>query len=382
MIPYGICTVLFLNGEDYSKPYNYFVNEKMFRTISSQTTLQPYDAGRQILIGCELPTFTFENEQGYNYRGSTVVAVNLMHRDSNKFRAELQKGNITRWISKIQPKSHKTILGESFFVYCDTATYEKETRIEALFNSEILKNLNCADISYTISNEGIRIENLPQNKMKEKEENTMNNFMKNLKFGAVSTNEIRMSAFGPAFRTQDGWLAWSDKDNTYIDASDLIFDMDNFCYMAPVAKTEVKIGDFIYHHNSWLRVIGIREDGRVAAEVILNQTETTLIPTKNVFGFDFYTKLISFGGNMFNANADTPFGNMLPFLMMKGEDNSMLPMLMMMNGVGTVGKPTFDMSNPMFLYLMLNKGDESTRDMLMLMAMQNFNAAAPSTNRE
>ena len=211
---------------------------------------------------------------------------------------------------------------------------------------------------------------------KEKENPSMfNNIMKNVKFGAVPSAEVRMSIYGPAFNTKDGWLAWSEKDNTYLDVSDMLLDMDNFCYMAPVAKKDVKPGDFIHHHN-WLRVINLREDGRVVAEVILNQVETTLIPTKNVFGFDFYTKLISFGSNMFNASPDTPFGNMLPLLMMNKSDDSALPMLMMMNG-GTMGNMSFDMSNPMFLYLMMNKGDSNTRDMLMMMAMMQNNTAVP-----
>ena len=81
---------------------------------------------------------------------------------------------------------------------------------------------------------------------------------------------------------------------------------------------------------------------------------------------------------MFNASPDTPFGNMLPLLMMNKSDDSTLPMLMMMNG-GMMGNMSFDMSNPMFLYLMMNKGDQNMRDMLMMMAMMQNNTAARSS---
>ena len=75
-----------------------------------------------------------------------------------------------------------------------------------------------------------------------------------------------------------------------------------------------------------------------------------VLPMKNIFGFNFYTKLVSLVDmTNFGASAETPFG-MLPMVMMmnnatgaKGTMESMLPMLLMANG----GK--IDMDNPMML---------------------------------
>ena len=400
--PFGICRVRFLdkNEEPSQREYSYFVSKNIFDEIIEKVKT----TGTSVFCTHTIPSFKFTNEEGYNYRGSRVIPVKLYDKSTVDF--EKLKHEASRWIQAI---NWDKIFFDGFTSF--TANYSlKISKVATALNcvadsagqaSDSLGNLyiSASDLNpncITINNDGITISNscvstveqelaeirqlINENLKKEIEEketpSMFNNVMKNVKFGAVPSTEVRMSIYGPAFNTKDGWLAWSEKDNTYLDVNDMLLDMDNFCYMAPVAKKEVKPGDFIYHHNSWLRVINQREDGRVVAEVILNQTETTLIPTKNVFGFDFYTKLISFGNNMFNASPDTPFGNMLPLLMMNKSDDSALPMLMMMNG-GTMGNMSFDMSNPMFLYLMMDKSDGNMRDMLMMMAMMQNNAAAP-----
>lgn len=404
--PFGICKIRFLdnNQEPSQKEYSYFVSESIFKEIIEK--VRKYNIG--ILCASKIPSFCFVNEEGYSYRGSRVIPIRLYDKSTVEF--EKLKHEASRWI-------HAVYWDEELYFNKDvnfTAKYSLEnSKVATAFSSVTdsakqasdafnnictstsdlspdslyISSIKVGGINYKIKAdtssveqelEDIRqsIENLKKENKEKENPSMFNNIMKNVKFGAVPSAEVRMSIYGPAFNTKDGWLAWSEKDNTYLDVSDMLLDMDNFCYMAPVAKKDVKPGDFIYHHNSWLRVINQREDGRVVAEVILNQTETTLIPTKNVFGFDFYTKLISFGSNMFNASPDTPFGNMLPLLMMNKSDDSALPMLMMMNG-GTMGNMSFDMSNPMFLYLMMNKGDSNTRDMLMMMAMMQNNTAAP-----
>ena len=434
--PFGICKVRFLdkNQEPSQREYSYFVSEEVFKKIVEKVC--EYNIGT--LCASKIPSFCFVNEEGYNYRGSRVIPVRLY--DTSAVEFEELKREVSRWIqticwdgqiflnkgvnfsAKYSLKDSKVAaafssvadnakqVSDAFSSVANCTKQYSDTSNSLYISSNDLSSSSTSGNCITMDNNGITfsnpiksirvggteyqiqddtsnikqelketkqlIENLKK-EIKEKENPSMfNNIMKNVKFGAVSSTEVRMSIYGPAFNTKDGWLAWSERDNTYLDVSDMLLDMDNFCYMAPVAKKDVKPGDFIYHHNSWLRVINQREDGRVVAEVILNQTETTLIPTKNVFGFDFYTKLISFGSNMFNASPDTPFGNMLPLLMMNKSDDSTLPMLMMMNG-GTMGNMSFDMSNPMFLYLMMNKGDSNTRDMLMVMAMMQNNAAAP-----
>jgi hypothetical protein len=112
---------------------------------------------------------------------------------------------------------------------------------------------------------------------------------------------------------------------------------------------------------------------RISVVDIYNGEVKDIMPTTSPFGFNFITKVVSLI-DMSGANAETPFGNMLPFLLMgdnkdngndKDNDNSMLLMAMAMSG----GMNTNMMSNPLMLMAMMN--GKADTGMLMYLAMQN-----------
>ena len=86
-----------------------------------------------------------------------------------------------------------------------------------------------------------------------------------------------------------------------------------------------------------------------------------------MFGFDFYTKLISpFGDMMDCASADKPFGNILPFMLLQDSNSAdLLPMLLLSQG----GK--LDTSNPMMLYFLMKDGKNSDILPFLMMGMVN-----------
>lgn len=95
-----------------------------------------------------------------------------------------------------------------------------------------------------------------------------------------------------------------------------------------------------------------------------------------IFGFDYYTKLVSFGlEDLVNtADESNPFGNFIPFLMMGDNSNSddILPLMLMMNSKG--GAPSMDFSNPLMFYVLMGDGKLNKFDkMLPLMLMMNQN---------
>ena len=205
---------------------------------------------------------------------------------------------------------------------------------------------------------------LAGNNEKKEGKNMFENIMKDIKFGPVT--DIRFSIYGPAFNGGDRWLARHEGE--WVDVSDMLIDVGNICYMMPVAKNSIKEGDFILHKGKWARVDCIvEEENFISVEKINEQEVVQVLPTKNMFGFDYYTKLIcpieSFeGAEGFGATTDNPFG-MLPFIMaMKdGKKDNLLP-LMMMSG-------KMDMSNPMML--MMLSGDNSNLGLMMaMMAMK------------
>lgn len=211
---------------------------------------------------------------------------------------------------------------------------------------------------------GLSTSKLAGNNEKKEDKNMFENIMKDIKFGPAT--DTRFSIYGPAFNGGDRWLARHEGE--WVDVTDMLIDVGNICYMMPVAKNSIKEGDFILHKGKWARVDCIvEEENFISVEKINEQEVVQVLPTKNMFGFDYYTKLMcpieSFeGAEGFGATTDNPFG-MLPFIMaMKdGKKDNLLP-LMMMSG-------KMDMSNPMML--MMLSGDNSNLGLMMaMMAMK------------
>lgn len=233
----------------------------------------------------------------------------------------------------------------------------------------------------------LKLNNLPKINTEEKKEKTMfEGMLKNLRFGKA--DNAKMSIYGPALReaiTGDTWVAFDKSKEQWIDVPfEAILDIPLF--EMPVAKNDIQIGDFIFHAGigtGWVRVIDFDDEVNyfIEAEDPSNHEIIKILPTRNMFGFDFYTKLVvpfDMGATFGGASASNPFG-MLPMLMMMSDknkssssDNSMLmAMMMMQNG-------TMDFtSNPMMLYaLMGDKGSDNS--MLMAMLMSQMMQGAPN----
>lgn len=237
----------------------------------------------------------------------------------------------------------------------------------------------------------LKLNNLPKINTEEKKEKTMfEGMLKNLRFGKA--DNAKMSIYGPAFWetiTGNTWVAFDKSKEQWIDVpAEAILDIPLF--EMPVAKNDIEIGDFIFHAGigtGWVRVIDFDDEANyfIEAEDPSNHEIIKILPTRNMFGFDFYTKLIvpfDMGATFGGASASNPFG-MLPMLMMMSDknksnsgDNSMLmAMMMMQNGTGT-GTMNFT-SNPMMLYaLMGNKNSDNS--MLMAMLMSQMMQGAPT----
>lgn len=237
----------------------------------------------------------------------------------------------------------------------------------------------------------LKLNNLPKINIEEKKEkkSMFEGMLKNLCFGKA--DNAKMSIYGPALReaiSGDTWVAFDKSKEQWIDVPyEAILDIPLF--EMPVAKDNIQIGDFIFHAGigtGWVRVIDFDDEMNyfIEAEDPSNHEIIKILPTRNMFGFDFYTKLIvpfDMGSTFGGASASNPFG-MLPMLMMMSDksksgsgDNSMLmAMMMMQNG-------TMDFtSNPMMLYaLMGDKGGDNSMLMAMLMSQMMQGAPTKST---
>lgn len=203
----------------------------------------------------------------------------------------------------------------------------------------------------------------------EKSENKMN-IKKILNFdcGPISLSEVSLSIYGPAFHTADDrWISF--KNDEYFDVTEMLFDFGkSICYALPVAKSKINLGDFIKHNKFWARVIDVDDSERLVVEDVCNREIKTIMPTKNIFGFDFYVKLYNpFNDFSKEADKDNPFGSMMPLLMMGGEsDNSLIMMAMMQKNLD------FSEFNPIMMLLMNDKSNKNDffKNMLLMQMLQ------------
>lgn len=224
------------------------------------------------------------------------------------------------------------------------------------------------DETHTFTNE-------PNNK--NEKENIFMNF--NFDFGPCG-DSVKLSMYGIAVKNANGtYVSYDRKNGQIIDVDILNFEGGKYCYKIPVSIDSIVVGDTIIHAKKPMFVVGKNDSNLVVIDVVAGE-EKSIIPTRNMFGFDYATKVVSvidsFGG--LSANKDNPFGNMLPLLLLGdnkgGNTSDMLLPLMLMSGNGAVDFT----KNPMMLYLLMNDKSKNI-DPLMLMALTgNLNFGANS----
>ena len=395
---YGVVSVRFINKGNKlsSREYSYNVDEKLYKKLAS-ISFTYYD----VIINYKYYNkFLIVNENGYDYKNTPVVFTELyqgpyrgteysgkepvflssyMYDGQTNIEVEEEKKemysstntNTNKISNSITSTTGYTYTYQDDFIEQNTkatdGTYMNHTSIEDTIGA-ICNHIDLAD---KISDE---VEKCFNEKTKKRRDNNMfENLMKNVKFGKVT--DVFMSVYGPAFKSSNGeYISYDKKGENWIDVTGMTIDMPA-AYMIPVAKSDVKEGDFILHNNTWVRVIGV-EENKIEVEKIFEKEVVSIVPTKNIFGFDYYTKLVSFGleGLVNTADESNPFGNFIPFLMMGDNSNSddILPLMLMMNSKG--GAPSMDFSNPLMFYVLMGDGKLNKFDkMLPLMLMMNQN---------
>ena len=205
------------------------------------------------------------------------------------------------------------------------------------------------------------------NSVNNRKENNNMDLIKNFDFGSCANDRVKVSMYGIAVQNAAGtWVSYDPKTGKIVDVDILSFD-GKYLYKMPVAIKDIASGDVVIHNRKPMFVSKV-EDGKILAIDPAAGEEKVIMLTTNMFGFDFATKVINlFAGFSGGATADTPFGNMLPLMLMsEGKNDDMLPLMFLMNG----GK--MDMSNPMMMYFLM-KDSKGGNDMLPFLLMSNFN---------
>ena len=214
---------------------------------------------------------------------------------------------------------------------------------------------------------------LKMNEDKNKGDKKTMNMNLNLDFGNCKNDNIRLSPYGIAVRNAklETWVSYDPKGNKTIDVNDFVMD-GTYLYKLPVAIKDVKAGDVVLHNKVPVYVEKV-EDGKLLVIDPVESEEKIVLPITNVFGFNFVTKVVSIMDMSGVApTADSPFGNMLPF-MMASNGNIDPVMLMLMSG-----KAADFTSNPMMLYFLLDNKGNKNDNLLPLMMMLGL----PSTDKK
>lgn len=184
--------------------------------------------------------------------------------------------------------------------------------------------------------------------------------MFNFDFGPVEA-PIRMSPYGLAIRNAEGkYVSYDKETGSVMDVEIFNFDAQKFLYKMPVAVNQVAVGDIVVHMRKPMFVRAVK-NGVVSVIDIYNAEAKDILPVKSPFGFNFITKVVSLI-DMSGANANSPFGNMLPLMMMgEGKDfKDILPMMFLANG-----NANEMLKNPIMMYALMGEN----KDMLPFLIM-------------
>ena len=211
-----------------------------------------------------------------------------------------------------------------------------------------------------------------------KEDNKMDfSKMLNIDFGKLSaTSELKPSIYGVAvLGTDKRYRAYDKINDRVIDVTGMTFDTD-MLFKIPVAVSQVSVGDVIINAGNYVTVTAIHKDGTFTVIDPKASEQKIAIPAKNMFGFDFMTKVICPFDGFIQPSNDNPFG-MNPMMMLAlsddSEDMSIILAMSMLSGESD--------SQNMLLPLLLSKKDSKIDPMVAMMLMGQTSVAPTAAIR-
>lgn len=255
-------------------------------------------------------------------------------------------------------------------LYCTSST-TAIPNYNNIYTTTTTPSYNFINGGVVIDKDGITING--KKVLTEEDPMTTKDFGLNFDFGPVTDNILAVCPFGVAAKNPDGGYCYYDpKEKKIMDCTPFTFDTKKFLFKMPVAIAAVAVGDVIMHRGFPMFVKSVEdEDGRIIVIDIAEGEEKYILPTRNMFGFDFVTKVVSFI-DMKNSGAcaDNPFGNMLPLMFLMKDDKDLDPMMLLMMNGGQIGGMNMDAfaKNPLMMYMMM-KDNKNLKDMLPFLMM-------------
>ena len=219
---------------------------------------------------------------------------------------------------------------------------------------------------------------------KEKGEDNMNNLAKKI-FG-----EIGQLKSGIAALTFNGQIAFKRENGDYVryntetkaieNQMDLVIKgTEKMMYVMPY--NVVAVGDILKYRDKFVQVVAIKVNGSLTAIDFETGTEIVILKETNIFGIQFYMKVVSLL-NMQDPNMPGGFNPMMLMLLNKedkeNKDDDMMKAILMSQMFTGQGM------NPLMMMAMINNNNESdminTILLLQMCSGQGFMHGAPINN--
>ena len=219
---------------------------------------------------------------------------------------------------------------------------------------------------------------------KEKGEDNMNNLAKKI-FG-----EIGQLKSGVAALTFNGQIAFKRENGDYVryntetkaieNQMDLVIKgTEKMMYVMP--DNVVAVGDILKYRDKFAQVVAIKENGSLIAIDFETGTEIVILKETNIFGIQFYMKVVSLL-NMQDPNMPGGFNPMMLMLLNKedkeNKDDDMMKAILMSQMFTGQGM------NPLMMMAMINNNNESdminTILLLQMCSGQGFMHGTPINN--
>ena len=222
------------------------------------------------------------------------------------------------------------------------------------------------------------------NENKESEDNKMNfSNILNVEFGKINdSHDVAASMYGIAIRGNDNRYRAYDKANgKIIDVTGMTFNTD-MLFKIPCAISQISVGDVIINAGNYVTVTNVHKDGTFTVVDPKASEQKIAIPAKNMFGFDFMTKVFYPLDSFIKPTDDNPFGlnPMAMMLLASDEDTDMSTLVLMtMMGNGTINQ---NMMLPMILMMNKNERSSDMGTLALAMMMGQTNAFDMSNRRK
>lgn len=222
------------------------------------------------------------------------------------------------------------------------------------------------------------------NETKESEGNKMDfSNILNVEFGKINDSyDVAASMYGIAIRgNDDRYRAYDKANGKIIDVTGMTFNTD-MLFKIPCAISQISVGDVIINAGNYVTVTNIHKDGTFTVVDPRASEQKIAIPAKNMFGFDFMTKVFYPLDSFIKPTDDNPFGlNPMAMMLLASDEDMDMSTLVLMTMMGN-GAANQNMMLPMILMMNKNGRSSDMGTLALAMMMGQTNTLDMSNRRE